>query len=227
MKISALVSAYYAEKFLDGRLINLTSQNADIEIIVICRRGSKEHRIAESYPVKLILTDDTPPLYEAWNMGIIQAQGKYLVSANCDDLFYSGSLQAMANHLDKCNCALVTGNTDLRTGDNIREWIRHTNPPVNLKFNSVGSMPMWRKSNHLKYGYFDESMLVAGDYEFWVRLLANGERICHIDKTIGLYWRRDDSIEHRHSDVSWEEKRILRERYRYASRTEPQQVCYG
>lgn len=218
--ISALVSAYFAEQYLVARLDNLQREN--VETVVICRKGSVEEKIAFEYPCKMVLTPNIPTLYKAWNLGIEAASGEYLTSANCDDLFYDGGLEAMAKHLDTHDCAVVCGDCDRKTENGISRWHRGDGTPISPKFNRVGAMPMWRKSAHDKYGLFDENMVVSGDYDFWLRLFVNGEKICHINEVVGLYWQRRDSIEHRHTETMHQEDVIIRERFANASRTESQ-----
>lgn len=208
MKVSALVSAYYASEFLEGRLRNLE----DVEIVVVCQAGSEEEEIARQFPVELIRTSNVPTLYEAWDMAVDRASGDYLTSANCDDRFYPGMLSAMAKHLDSHDCGIAHGDCDIRTGNQISPWKRKP-PSVSPTHCTVGSMPMWRKSLHKKYGYFDPAMKVCGDFEFWLRVQTAGEKICHLDLTVGTYWQRKDSIEHRNQVDMYRENELIRKKY--------------
>lgn len=210
MNVSALVSAYYASEFLEGRLKNLMEQEA--EIVVVCHAGSEEEEIAKQFPCAVIKTTTVPTLYEAWNMAIGLASKDYLTSANCDDRFYPGALKDMADHLDSHDCGVVHGDCDVRNGNQVSPWKR-TPPSVSPTHCTVGSMPMWRKSLHKKYGYFEPTMKVSGDFEFWLRVQTAGEKICHLDKVVGLYWQRRDSIEHRNQPDMYRENALIRERY--------------
>ncbi|MEW6587003.1 MAG: tetratricopeptide repeat protein, partial [Nitrospirota bacterium] len=74
----------------------------------------------------------------------------------------------------------------------------------------IGPQPMWRKSLHDTFGYFDESFTVSGDWEFWLRI-AEGTKMLHIRENLGLYYRSPQSAEHR--DVGrrvGEDNRIVR-----------------
>ena len=68
MKVTAIVSAYFAESFLAGRIENLREQSPVPEIVVVCQAGSAEHEIAGRYPVAIVPTSDVPTIYTAWNM---------------------------------------------------------------------------------------------------------------------------------------------------------------
>ena len=62
----------------------------------------------------------------------------------------------------------------------------------------IGPHPMWRKSIHDWYGYFDKSFVVSGDWEFWLRI-AEDTGFLHIPDCLGLYLINPDSIEHKNA----------------------------
>jgi len=60
----------------------------------------------------------------------------------------------------------------------------------------VGSQPMWRKSLHDRYGYFQEDFRCAGDYEFWLRIASQGAKMSLIPEILGLYYLNLQGLEH-------------------------------
>lgn len=204
VKVSAIVSAYYAEEYLDGRLKNLAAQKPRPEIVVVCQEGSAEERIARENGADIVFTTtDIPTVYAAWNMGIEKATGEYITNANSDDRLYPGALAAMALVLDKGSNAVAY--TDIDIVDEIGgapvgryQW-KEGGLAELLEGCFLGPMPMWKKSLHLKYGYFDATLHSAGDYEFWLRLAKGGEKFFHIRQPMGAYLNRNDSVEHRES----------------------------
>ena len=221
IKVSTIVSAYFAADYLAGRLDNLFTQEPKPEIVVVCQRNSAEHKIIQDYAldVVLVLTDDIPTIYAAWNLGIEASSGEYVTNANCDDRLFPGALAKMAAILDgKPAYALVYGNQDIVAeigGDPTGkfEWAEGGIEQL-LKGCFCGPMPMWRKSLHAKHGYFDPEMQVAGDYEFWLRITKAGERLYHIKETVGAYLNIRTSAEKRQRNLtSWETARA-RARYR-------------
>lgn len=221
-KVSCIVSAYYAEQYINTRLDNLLSQGGDIEVIVVCRRGSAEHLAACAYPpelVTVIITEDVPTIYSAWNMAVEAATGDYITNANCDDYLYPGALEKLAQALDEHpKFIAVYSDTDviqepggLPTGR--YEWIDGGLPEL-LEGCFLGPWPMWRKKAHQKHGLFDGEMQSAGDYEFWLRLAKAGEKFFHVKEVTGAYLYRENSAEHRASLRSlWEQARA-KGRYR-------------
>jgi glycosyltransferase involved in cell wall biosynthesis len=212
MKVTALVSGYYAEDFIETRLINLRSQ--ECETVLICQAGSAEEEVGRQYGVKLVTTPDVPTLYAAWNMGIRAASGDFLVVANTDDLFYDNALRNMARDLDESGADILYTDYDIKDGKTIQRQTRggfHERDLCRRCF--IGPMPMWRRSLHERYGYFDESFTIAGDWEFWLRCVVGGARLHYMAEVVGRYWRRDASLEHRDKKMHTVEKKIIKDMY--------------
>lgn len=224
-KVTAIVSAYFAEEFLDGRLDNLLKQSLQPEIIVVCQDGSAEHEIAKKHDVKLILTPDIPTLYEAWNMAIRQATGDYIVSANSDDRFYPRAIEKLAKALDEHESyAMAYFNVDKVEeidGKPVQQFVWAEGGLKYLIFRGcfLGPMPMWRKSLHDKYGYFleheklrngdDYKYQIVSDYEFWMRLAEGNEKFYHIKEVLGAYLSHGKNLEHKHPlRRMWEDARV-------------------
>lgn len=211
--ITALVSAYYAENFIETRIINLLKQ--ECEIIVICQAGSAEEEVGKQYGVKVITTIDIPTIYKAWNLGIAQAKGRYFTSANTDDLLYEGALQTMVAELERTGAGICHSHIDIKDKGKVTRWDRTTGGYSKLRRQCfIGPMPVWRKSLHDKYGLFDESFTVAGDWEFWLRCAKKGTGVCFVDKSLGLYLSRPDSLEHRDRAKHLQERKRIKEMYR-------------
>lgn len=224
MKISAIISAYYADEFIEARIQNLEEQEVEggLEIIAVCRKASPEYRLLMMHDnIKILMTDDIPSVYAAWNLAIEQATGEYITNCNSDDILYPGALQALSTALDEHKAYAVA----YFDWDRVKE---HGKAPIGqflfaeggfdtlMKGCFVGPGPMWRKSLHEKYGLFDPEFTSAGDYEFWLRLAYNGVKFYHVrsKKTFGAHLERDEGLEHR-SPVKtiWETARA-RARYR-------------
>lgn len=215
MKITALVSAYYAHPFLEGRLENL-AQVRDCETIVVCRMGSVEDQIASAFDVQVIATPDIPTIGAAWNIAIQYATGDYLTTANCDDRFHIGGLEYMAATLDEQpEMGLVFSQVDITDGSHVVPWRRienYTGEVKNIKFILkqkciIGAMPLWRKSIHDTVGLFREDYLVASDYDMWRRMAKANVRFYYIAESCGIYHRRMDSLEHRNREACRTETR--------------------
>jgi hypothetical protein len=148
-------------------------------------------------------------------MGIKQAQGEYLTSANTDDLFHDNALKIMADELDRTGAAICHSWLHRNMKGKFELWERPTGDYHRLRTRCFpGPMPMWRKSLHDKYGYFDESFKIVGDWEFWLRVMKAGEKICHIEQSLGVYLWREKSLERRDRQLNIAERERIKRMYR-------------
>ena len=53
---------------------------------------------------------------------------------------------------------------------------------------------MWRKSIHERFGYFNESLKFAADYDMWLRAAERGANMQRINEILGLYYRNPQGI---------------------------------
>ena len=216
MNVTAIVSAYYAEKYLKSRLDNLMYQKPRPEVVVVCQKGSMEEAIARTYDVTWILTKDIPTIYAAWNMAIKAANCDYITNANCDDHIYQDSYAAMSKVLnDNPDIDVVYGDENQFNGE-VNMLKQRPQGDFNLLKRQcfVGPMPMWRKSLHDRFGYFSEKFRVCGDYEFWLRIGMHGAKFHHLKQVVGLYLKRANSAEHRDPIVMLAEDDYLKCLYR-------------
>lgn len=224
-KVSAIVSAYYAEEYLHGRIANLLEQSLVPEVVVVCKNGSKEQEIASAFDVNVITTNDIPTIYEAWNMAIKGANGEYLISANSDDRLYPKALEKQAYALDKHEAYAVSyfyvDRVDQIDGAPFStfQWINGGLKELVFSGCFLGPMPMWRKSLHDKYGYFlqqetlsnkeNYKYQVVSDYEFWMRIANENEKFFLIPEILGAYLDHSDSAEKREPlRRIWEDARV-------------------
>ena len=229
-RVSAIVSTYNAERFMRGCLEDLLAQTIGerLEIIVV-DSGSRENEGAvvrqfqkKFNNIRYIRTTHRESLYAAWNRGIRAASGKYITSANTDDRHAAHAFERMARRLDeRSDIALVYANVWVTETEN--ETFERFTPVGRLKWKDfdprqlidgcfIGPQPMWRKSMHSQYGYFDESLESAGDWEFWLRI-SRKETFLHIDEFLGLYLKAPTSIEHRNRQISVQEARRIHRQY--------------
>lgn len=223
VRVSAIVSAYFSEPFLEGRLMNLLEQDEAPEVIVVAMKGSGEERILRDTGlidrVLALWTEGVPTIYNAWNAAIREASGKYLTNANTDDRLEPGGLKLLADALDEHpQYAVAYGNQSIyeeMDGEAIGSYEWKEGGLLTLLGGCfLGPMPVWRAALHEKYGYFDGDMHVAGDYEFWLRLAAGGEKFFHVRQVVGRYLKRKKQAEKREPiRTIWETARA-RARYR-------------
>ncbi|MBD3409072.1 MAG: glycosyltransferase [Ignavibacteriales bacterium] len=232
MKVSALVSIYKAEAFIEERLDDLLAQTlyekGELEIVVV-NSGSpeNEHPIIRDYAeayrdVTYLRTEERETLYRAWNRAARVAKGAYLVNANADDRLRPDAYEILSSALDAdpelflaYADSLVTREPNRRYGDApiVGALVM---PPFSyrqaLAAPFAGPSPMWRKAAHEEVGEFDEEFTISGDWEFFIRLAARRKgRKLH--RFLSLYCARDEGLELANPQKNRvENQRIHRER---------------
>jgi glycosyltransferase involved in cell wall biosynthesis len=167
-------------------------------------------------------TEIRETLYAAWNRAIKIARGRYLTNANTDDRHAPDALEKLARALDDhpdvgvayaTTAITETENTTLAQGP-VTGCFRARAFDRRRLFRDClpGPQPMWRRELHERFGYFDESLFSAGDYEFWLRLSAE-VRFLHLPEVLGLFLKSPDSLMHRNAERAAREAELARDRY--------------
>jgi glycosyltransferase involved in cell wall biosynthesis/GT2 family glycosyltransferase len=225
--VSALVSVYNCEKFMRGCLEDLEAQSiADRLEIVVVNTGSEQgeenivREFQKRYPnIRYLKTDERHPIAWAWNQAIKIAGGKYLTTANSDDRHAVDGLETLMRALDENpDMALAYGNQYITKFENAKfgemhkycrafDW-REFDVETLKRSCYMGPMPMWRRDLHSNHGYFDETLLSAFDWEYWLRIAIAGEKMMKIPDYVGLYLEREQSNEHIYNrdGTNWRER---------------------
>jgi GR25 family glycosyltransferase involved in LPS biosynthesis/glycosyltransferase involved in cell wall biosynthesis len=228
--VSAIVSAYNAERFIRGCLEDLEAQTiAERLEIVVVDSGSPQNEwiIVREFQqrynnIVYIRTARRESIYAAWNRGIQAARGTYITNANTDDRHKRDAFERMVATLEiRPDIALVYANAYMTRTEN-ETFEAHTPvgelnwpdfDPLELLYRChMGPQPMWRKSMHTTYGYFDESFEVAGDWEFWLRMAEN-ETFLHLREFLGLYLSSPTGAENRNHELLGQENLRVYQRY--------------
>jgi len=237
IRVSAIVSTYNSEQFFRGCIEDLLAQSlyqrGALEIVVV-NAGSKQ---SELYMMKeylrqgiplTVITTQREPLYTSWNRGIRIAKGQYITNANTDDRHAPDAYAIQADYLDKHPMtglvyadAFVTTtpnatwdspyelSSEAPYQDGMLAWIDYE-PLSLLRFCYMGQAPMWRRELHTQAGLFDESFMVAGDYEMWLRFAACGVNMAHIKDVLGLfYWHKDQLGRAQAEQSAYESRRAV------------------
>jgi len=228
--VSAVVSTYNSERFIRGCLEDLENQTiADKLEIIVVNSGSEqnEEQIVREFQqhydnIVYIKTDQRETVYSAWNRAIRVARGRFITNANTDDRHRRDALEVMAQCLEADpDVALVYGDqiqtdtpNDTFENHHGTEYLQRPDySRRRLLFGCcVGSQPMWRKSLHEQFGWFDESLTCAGDWDFWLRISQKYE-FKHIPQYLGLYYHNRQGIEHGRKIHSLYERYLVGKRY--------------
>jgi glycosyltransferase involved in cell wall biosynthesis len=228
--VSAIVSVYNCRKFIRRCLEDLENQTiADKLEIIVVNSGSQENeeQIVKEFQqkynnIKYIKTEHREGIYRAWNRAVAAARGRYLTSANTDDRHRKDALEIMAKALDaEPDVALVYGDqiytdTPNPTFENHHVVEMNRRPEFSrqsLLFECyIGSQPMWRKSLHDELGGFDETLIRASDWDFWLRI-AGKYKLKHIPEFLGLFYLNENAVGFRRTIHRLYERYLVGRRY--------------
>ena len=227
--VTAIISTYASERFMKGCLENLISQSIfdKIEIIVI-DSGSPENEgdIVKAYQKKydniVYLCTERETIYQAWNRAIKMSRGKYLTNANTDDRHQFDAFEKMVDILEKnTNIVLVYSDQKKSTIENEDFEECQTSEILNLPVFSkeilikqclTGSQPFWRSSAHDTVGYFSEDLVIAGDYDMWLKMSVHWD-FMKSEEILGLYYDAEQGLEHKNQYLCDVESMELRKKY--------------
>ncbi len=210
-RVSIITSVYNGDEFIEGFLSDIVRQTIfkECELIIINANsaGNEEpiiRRYIQLYPnivYERIPCD--PGLYAVWNYAIKKANADLITNANIDDRRNPKSLEIHAHALEEDHSIdLVYSNVYLTLSAN-ETFEKNSNYalmqpdeflPERMYQCLPGPQPMWRKSLHSTYGFFDETFFSAGDFEFWNRLASQGVSLKKVPGISGLFYHNPHGL---------------------------------
>lgn len=206
--VSAIASLYRGGRYIKAFLDNITNQTIfDQSELIIIDADSPEGegeiiaRYQEKFPnIVYKRMNYRIGIYEAWNVGVALARGKYLTNTNLDDLRAANSFELQAEALDRYGFVDVVHQDFFYSFDSSLSFdevaafgFKSDVPTVTrhnlLRVNSPHNAPMWRKTLHDELGLFDTSFKSAGDWEFWLRCAAAGKTFFKINTPHVIYFQ--------------------------------------
>ena len=229
--VTALVSAYASESFMDACLQNLTRQTLGerLEILVI-DSGSPENegeivrRYQEKHSnIRYIRTAERESLYEAWNRGVREARGQYIVNANTDDAHRDDAFEMLVHAMEQNqgvglaygDCIWTSKPNDQFPSEHILKEVRYPDyhPGLSLFYCYTACLQFWRKSTLTELGLFDTRWKAVGDYEILMRAAKQGVKVLHVPELLSLFYQNTEGITQQ-SDLSANEEQEVRNEFR-------------
>ena len=196
---------FKGEKYINNFLKNITNQTVfeHCEFIIIdAASPENEYQTIKDYLDKypnIIYRrlEEDPGIYGAWNEAIKMASGRYITNANLDDSRSLVQIEIMVNCLEKNPDIHLAYSESYVTQTPNETFYNNTSNGISYPITDFskqamvkclpGCMPVWRKSMHDKYGFFDESYKYAGDHEMWLRAVRGGAKFKRVNGIHGLY----------------------------------------
>ncbi len=228
-KLSVICSIYNGEKFLHGFLENVLEQDNlnDFEFLLLdANSNDSTEEIIKKYKHPSLIykkIDSRISVTETMNLGCKLASSDILTIWNIDDRRNINSLSKMTsfiknnNHIDILYGYVAVSN--IANEKFIENDLFNIYPCYQCSFdlmmthNSPHCMPMWRKSLHNRFGYFNTEYSICSDYEFWLRCLVGGANFEKFYEIIGLYYYNPHGLSTNSQTKGFEEVAKIREIY--------------
>lgn len=219
-KVSVLMPAYNAEKYIVEAIESILSQTfQDFEFIII-NDGSTDNtvKIIQEYAkrdkrIRFINNSRNQGLIAVLNQGLDLCRGEYIARMDCDDISLPERFAKQVKYLDEHPNVVVVGTWMQIFGKNnsVCECVPNvTTIDLIIKGNLVAhSVAMLRKSvlrdNNI---YYNPKYIYIEDYALWFQLLNYGE-IHNIQETLLKYRIHDESVSVLNRDAQHESARLI------------------
>lgn len=214
-KVTIITSIYNASAYMYDFLENIVDQTIFSECQLYLMNGNspesdKEEEIIKKFSsyknIKYAKLDKDPGIYGCWNKMIQDSNSEYITNANTDDTLLPDCIEkhvklldyyqnidvaycynaigCMSNHpytmLGECKYIFPTAEFSL-------DHILQANLPHNH--------PVWRRSLHEKFGYFEDKKYISGsDWDFWLRCASGGVQMKLIPEVLGIYYQNPNGM---------------------------------
>jgi glycosyltransferase involved in cell wall biosynthesis len=217
-KISVVIPCFNAEKYIDGTLRSVVSQDwPNLEIIVVDDGSSDRSAdlVAASFPDVRLIRQSNAGVAAARNNGISNATGEWIGFVDADDYWLPGKLRLQYE--------MLAGNPDARMiYSSWREWYSEEPTPSPALVQAIHETPddvrpelsgwiyhrllldceVWtstvvgERSLFVELGGFDESKSVGEDYDLWLRA-SRLTPILRLHTPLALYRKHATSVTRR------------------------------
>lgn len=177
-KVSVITVCYNADDFIEHAIKSVLEQTyKDIEYLII--DGNSDDNtvsIINKYKDKIdyFISEPDNGIYDAMNKGINAASGEILYFLNADDVFYDKYVveNVVKVFQQNKNIELIYG-TIIRKNSITNETLVKTHKKISKSSFISGSICQqgifFRADNFEKYGLFDDTYRIVGDYEWELR----------------------------------------------------------
>ncbi|QIP12029.1 glycosyltransferase [Spirosoma aureum] len=178
--ISIIIAVYNGAKYLEGAIKSIIDQEYENYEIIVIDAGSTDNTndIINLYREHIFYTisEKDNGIYDAWNKGLKASTGTWIAFLGSDDLYYPHALKSyvsyIATHINKDRLEFISSKIDLVDNNLIRletvgkewEWDLFKHKMITWHVGCFHSRALFNK-----YGFFDDTFKISGDYEFLLR----------------------------------------------------------
>ena len=183
------IKSVLAQTYSEWELIIVNDCSTD-ETLSIC-----ECFAAEDSRIEIITNDINRKLPDSLNVGFTKATGEYFSWTSHDNIYKPNALETMVGYLDK-NPEVVMVYSDYTVIDSEGKEVKTValkEPKYNVGGNVCGACFLYSAEIAKKVGRYDNTMFLAEDYDYWLRILTLG-KMMHIAEDLYYYRYHDQSL---------------------------------
>jgi glycosyltransferase involved in cell wall biosynthesis len=185
--ITIIIAVFNGAKTLQQCIDSVAEQSYANKQLIIIDGGSTDCTVellqANDQSISYWISEPDAGIYNAWNKGLMQANGEWICFLGADDYFWDDQvLASMSRFLVKLPMNIrVAYSQIMLLSENGQELYLSGEPwqKVKQRFKQLMSIPhpgtMHRRDLFEQHGYFDESFRIAGDYELLLRDLKTAD----------------------------------------------------
>jgi len=180
-------------------VLKQTYENLELIIVNDCSTDNSRDVVLsfvdQDDRIKLIDHEVNKKLPAALNTGFRNAKGELLTWTSHDNEFLPNALKAMTSFmLDNPDTGLVFANEEIADESSGEIKAQTKNQIDKIVFgNVIGACFLYRKNVMEQVGDYDESLFLAEDYDYWLRVWKEF-RCSHLQETLYRYSVSGDSL---------------------------------
>ena len=184
IKISVVIPTYNRVAYLERCISSVIKQSYKIDEIIVIDNNSDDNTaefIKNKYPFIKLLNLEKEGVSFARNYGIKKSKNKWIAFLDSDDEWNKKKIEKQVEKIlfSKSKYKIIhTKEKWIRNGKHLNQKKKHEkkggyifNDCLEICKISPSSVLM-HKSLFLKYGYFDDNLVVCEDYDLWLRITS-------------------------------------------------------
>lgn len=207
MKISVVMAAYNAEKYLREAMDSILAQTyEDLELIVLDDKSTdgslailKEYA-ARDPRVVVLENEENMGLTKSLNKGLAVAKGEYIARMDADDISvpdrFEKQVAFLDSHPDYTFVSCIGRYIDEEGREEQLRLFPETHEQICAMMPKVDAVMhpgvMFRRADVAAIGNYCEELRVVQDYDLWFRGMAAGYKFYNIQEPL-VYFRRNHS----------------------------------
>lgn len=220
----SIVIPFYNCPFIARSVTSALNQSYNnIEIIVVDDGSTKHVELLRPYQNKIVyIKKRNGGTATALNRGISHASGNYMVWLSSDDLLYSDKVKVQLDFMKRndfmfsfTNYLYINEKNQILSpsvgSENLNKSILLEGLKRGCPIN--GSTTMIKRELFSSVGFFDESLIYAHDYDYWIRTFLTND-MGYLNQPLTLYRLHRGMGSKRHSKRVQEETVIIKNRYK-------------